>query len=224
MLMMMSQVLVIEVFARGTFEWGIDVLRFYPRDNSHRISNSPQDRNIECILCQMPKFRGFDRAEPGRDLEITPTLVTTRTGTREELTDPLVSGDVDPEFGLDVNWGIQKPGGVRVYLSNIPFNSDGEPLQYDMNGNVSGNHYSNVTVQLIGDHFFDGPNDPSFLPTGTETKTYYLTKFWTTGKTAQGTKPRRGCVKGGSAPTLEFLNGIQNKLTIRVKPPTASPE
>jgi hypothetical protein len=91
---------------QGEKTWGIDVLRFYPRGVTHRISNSPQDRNKECVLCQISRFHGFERARQGRNLEITPTLVAVRADSREELSAPLVSGDADSEFGLDVNWGI----------------------------------------------------------------------------------------------------------------------
>ena len=62
--------------------WGIDVLRFRPRAQRVRISNNPQDRNRNCYLCQFGKFTGFANAEPGKALEVVPTLTATRTDSR----------------------------------------------------------------------------------------------------------------------------------------------
>ena len=52
----------------GAQTWGIDVLRFRPRQQRARISNNAQDRNRACYLCQFGKFTGFANAEPGKAL------------------------------------------------------------------------------------------------------------------------------------------------------------
>ena len=65
--------------ADGDQTWGIDVLRFRPRANRARISNNTQDRNLSCYLCQFDKFTGFANAEPGKAIEVVPTLTATRT-------------------------------------------------------------------------------------------------------------------------------------------------
>ncbi|MDH3588721.1 MAG: carbohydrate binding family 9 domain-containing protein, partial [Gammaproteobacteria bacterium] len=92
--------------SEGRQTWGIDVLRFYPRSQRHRISNNKQDRGRDCYLCQLEKIRGFACAEPGRNLVIAPTLTINQSDTRSDVTDPLVSGDADFEPGVDVRWGI----------------------------------------------------------------------------------------------------------------------
>ena len=68
--------------AAGDQTWGIDVLRFRPRAQRARISNNAQDRNRNCYLCQFGKFTGFANAEPGKALEVVPTLTATRTDSR----------------------------------------------------------------------------------------------------------------------------------------------
>jgi hypothetical protein len=91
----------------GDQTWGIDVLRFRPREQRVRISNNAQDRNRSCYLCQFGTFTGFANAEPGKALEIVPTLTATRTDTTASPgTTPLERGDLDPEAGLGVRWGI----------------------------------------------------------------------------------------------------------------------
>ncbi|MEL7537693.1 MAG: DUF5916 domain-containing protein [Pseudomonadota bacterium] len=86
--------------------WGIDLLRFYPRSVRHRISNVPLDRARDCYLCQLQKFRGFGCASPGRNLVITPQVTTTQTDLRDDVTEPLISGDAEVEPGIDVRWGV----------------------------------------------------------------------------------------------------------------------
>jgi len=91
----------------GDQTWGIDVLRFRPRTQRARISNNPQDRNRNCYLCQFGKFTGFQNAEPGKALEVVPTLTATRTDSRATPgVGPLESGDFETEAGLGVRWGI----------------------------------------------------------------------------------------------------------------------
>ena len=91
----------------GDQTWGIDVLRFRPRAQRVRISNNPQDRNRNCYLCQFGKFTGFQNAEPGKALEVVPTLTATRTDSRATPgVGPLERGDFETEAGLGVRWGI----------------------------------------------------------------------------------------------------------------------
>jgi hypothetical protein len=87
--------------------WGIDALRSYPRNVDHRIGAFPRDRSNNCYLCQALKIEGFAGVSPGRNIEIVPTLVASRTDEREDLPDdPLVNGDPEIELGLTARWGI----------------------------------------------------------------------------------------------------------------------
>jgi hypothetical protein len=90
----------------GEQTWGIDVLRFRPRAQRARISNNPQDRNRNCYLCQFGKFTGFANAEPGKALEVVPSLTAARTDARPSTVGPLEQGDFETEAGLGVRWGI----------------------------------------------------------------------------------------------------------------------
>ncbi|MDH3439406.1 MAG: carbohydrate binding family 9 domain-containing protein [Gammaproteobacteria bacterium] len=92
----------------GKQTWGIDVVRFHPRENRVRISNNPMDREKNCYLCQISEVRGFEDLEPSRSLEIVPTVTASRTDfTDDPVTDPMVNGDVDSEAGVSVRWGIK---------------------------------------------------------------------------------------------------------------------
>ncbi len=87
--------------------WGFDVGRSYPRNVRHRIASSPRDRGNACVLCQADKVEGFENLEPGRNLEITPTLTGNRTDTLDTFPDgDLTSEGEDVDFGLSMRWGI----------------------------------------------------------------------------------------------------------------------
>ncbi len=114
--------------ADGEQTWGLDALRFRPRDSRVRLSNNPTDRSRNCYLCQLSKIRGFANAKPGRNLEITPTLTASRTDSRDDVaTDPLVTGDTDFEPGLSVRWGI-----TPDLTANLALNPDFSQVEADV--------------------------------------------------------------------------------------------
>jgi len=87
--------------------WGFDLARSYPRNVRHRFAAVPKDRNSTCALCQVVKLTGFSGLEPGRNIELDPTLTATRTDSLEEPDDTgLTEGDTDVEFGITGSWGI----------------------------------------------------------------------------------------------------------------------
>ncbi|HEX7240794.1 MAG TPA: DUF5916 domain-containing protein [Longimicrobiaceae bacterium] len=87
--------------------WGFLVSRLYPRGSRFQLRSININRNQACLLCQADKLVGFQGVEPGRDLELTPTLTTRRSDVRLDFPrGAMRSGDVDPEFGLSGRWGI----------------------------------------------------------------------------------------------------------------------
>ena len=112
----------------GKQTWGYDLLRFYPRDHRYRLSNNPQDRNRNCYLCQLSKLQGLEGSEPGRDLEIVPTVTASRTdGTDDPGVEPLTSGGTDTEAGVSVRWGI-----TPDITANLTINPDFSQIEADV--------------------------------------------------------------------------------------------
>ena len=64
---------------RGPQIWGLDVGRSYPRRSRHRMNASGRDWNQSCWVCQFHKITGLEGLAPGRNLEIDPTVIATRT-------------------------------------------------------------------------------------------------------------------------------------------------
>ncbi|HYG62689.1 MAG TPA: carbohydrate binding family 9 domain-containing protein, partial [Thermoanaerobaculia bacterium] len=91
----------------GPQTWGFNVDRSYPRNVRHRMSASPIPRGLACVLCQAVKVTGFEDIEPGRNLEITPTLTAGRTDVIDRFPDgDLEAGDEETDPGVSLRWGI----------------------------------------------------------------------------------------------------------------------
>jgi hypothetical protein len=150
----------------GKQTWGIDLLRFYPRDRRHRISNNVRDRSINCFLCQFSKITGLDGVTPGRDLEIVPTL----TGLRTESTDepgviPLQGGGTDAEAGVSIRWGIT-PGMTANLAINPDFSQvEADVAQLDVNNQFALFFEEKRPFFLEGGDYFSTPINAVFTRT-----------------------------------------------------------
>ena len=105
------------------------------------------------------------------------------------------------------NWKINRDGGVRLVMFDIPFDFDEtyDPLDPDFK----------VTLQLIGRTFFD-KTDASWLPVpDPDGKKYNMIDSWITGGTVKGEHPRKSCVsKGGTEIIMDFDSGSVHTLEI----------
>jgi hypothetical protein len=96
-------------FPRSTepMTWGISLGRSYPRSLRHRISSNPRDRGRACVLCQVNKVIGFENLQPGRNVEIDPTVTAGRTDTRPDLPGgSLEKAEQNLEPGISLRWGV----------------------------------------------------------------------------------------------------------------------
>jgi len=99
-------------------QWGIEFVRFLPRDTHQRISNTARDRQRNCILCQMSVASGLKGAKPSSKLQLIPTVTASRNESRD--TSPLSpwQAENDSDVGLDVKWGITPD--VSLYATINP--------------------------------------------------------------------------------------------------------
>jgi hypothetical protein len=122
-------------FARGGTEqlWGIDIFRHYPRRLTYITSSQPVDRNLDCVLCQISKLRGFQGIEPGRNLEVNPTLTVINTEKRDELDDPLEKTEDSVDLGITARWGV-RPNIVLSGTINPDFSQvEADAAELDIN-------------------------------------------------------------------------------------------
>jgi hypothetical protein len=103
----------------GPQVWGLDISRWYPRSQRHRLGLVKMDRNNNSYQSQFMKIRGFEGIKPGKNIEIVPTLTGLKTDAREDLPD----GDFEniskkADAGVTVKWGV---------TSNLTFNGTVNP-------------------------------------------------------------------------------------------------
>ena len=147
----------------GKQTWGIDVLRFYPRVDRHRISINKLDRGVNCYLCQLSKFEGLENAKPGKDLEIVPTLTGAQTETREDvLLDPLEGGSVDAELGLSARWGVTPDMTLNLAVNPDFSQVEADVAQLDVNRQFAIFFPEKRPFFLEGADYFASPIDAVF--------------------------------------------------------------
>jgi hypothetical protein len=106
--------------------WGFDITRTYPRGKRYQFSTVPLQRGANCYLCQIGEFSGLADAEPGRDLEIVPTLTASNSESSEDPgIDPMI-GTTETEAGLSVRWGI-----TPDLTANLAINPDFSQIEAD---------------------------------------------------------------------------------------------
>ncbi|WP_417346904.1 carbohydrate binding family 9 domain-containing protein [Ferrimonas sp.] len=105
--------------------WGVELVRFWPRDKTYRLSNTQLDRNVACTLCQMSELTGLSEAKTSRQLQITPSLTLRQSEERSSESSPWVSSD-DLDFGGDLRWNL-----TPDTLLNLTLNPDFSQVEAD---------------------------------------------------------------------------------------------
>jgi len=150
----------------GKQTWGIDVVRFYPRDSRYRLANNSADRSVNCYLCNFSKIEGLENAKPGRDLEIVPTVTASKTDSTDDPgVVPLQSGDTETEAGLNVRWGI-----TPDMTANLAINPDFSQVEADVAQLEVNNQFALFFPEkrpffLEGADYFTTPLDAVFTRT-----------------------------------------------------------
>lgn len=148
----------------GAQTWGFDALRFYPRNQRHRIASQPMDRNVSCYLCQISKITGFSGVTPGRNLEVIPTVTSNRTDRREDgaLDRPLGEGDVETELGVTAKWGVTPNLTLNAAINPDFSQVEADAGQLDVNNQFALFFPEKRPFFLEGADFFRTPYDVVF--------------------------------------------------------------
>jgi len=105
-------------------DWGIELMRFYPRNEFFRLSNIRLERDNNCELCQLHTVEGFTGAKQGDNLTITPSLVSGINQDKDDNGD--FQSEDNTEASLDVRWGI-----TPDWLLNATINPDFSTVETD---------------------------------------------------------------------------------------------
>ena len=135
--------------------WGIDLVRFYPRDRDTRIANNPRDRNIACYICQISKADGFANLTRSRNLEVIPTVTSTSVENRNPAMGGWDSESIDAQGSLDVRWGISQDLYLNATLNPDFSQVEADSAQLDINNTFSLFFPERRTFFLDGADYFD---------------------------------------------------------------------
>jgi hypothetical protein len=87
--------------------WGIDAVRNYPRGPGYRLGLQPQDRSVNCYLCQSSSLVGIAGVRAARSIELDPTITASQTAQRAFFPNGTFdTGSPKTEAGLTTQWGI----------------------------------------------------------------------------------------------------------------------
>ena len=120
--------------ADGPQVWGFDAVRSYPRDVRHKLGLFARDRANNCYLCQAVKIQGFAGADPGRNLEIVPTVTGYSEAARDDFPRGGLTGrGTETDAGVTVRWGVT-PDMTLLGTVNPDFSQvEADALQLDVN-------------------------------------------------------------------------------------------
>ncbi|MGI9220661.1 MAG: DUF5916 domain-containing protein, partial [Woeseiaceae bacterium] len=100
----------------------------------HRLSNNINDRSRNCYLCNFAEIEGLEDAKPSRDLEIVPTITSSRTDSTDDPgVVPLANGDTETEAGLNVRWGMTPDTTLNLAINPDFSQIEADVAQLDVN-------------------------------------------------------------------------------------------
>lgn len=138
--------------------WGFAPVRNYPRSRRHQISSFPLDRNEQCILCQLPKIRGFSGAEPGRNIELDPTVVGLYSDERQDFPEgPMKKKESFGNAGISGRWGFTNNMTLSAALNPDFSQVEADVAQLDINKQFALYYPEKRPFFLEGQDFFETP-------------------------------------------------------------------
>ncbi len=141
----------------GPATWGVYVSRWWPRSTDTELRSVPWDRSNSCELCQAGEMTGLEGITPGANIQLTPTLTTSRTDRRPADGGALTTGDTDASPGMDAQWGVTSNLTLNV-TANPDFSQvEADVAQLDVNNRFALFFPEKRPFFLEGADFFGTP-------------------------------------------------------------------
>jgi hypothetical protein len=150
--------------------WGIDLVRYYPRDKRHKFSNNVKDYNRSCYLCQLKKAEGFKNLEQGLNLRIVPAVTGTYTKDRPAAGDGKWRDDKELDGGIDIRWGINQNSFLNATINPDFSQVEADVAQLNVNNTyllyfperreffLEGADYFNTPTNLVNSRNISSPD------------------------------------------------------------------
>ena len=101
----------------GEKQWGIQFFRILPRDVKHKLSNTPQDRNNNCQLCQFDTFEGLADTNNSNSFILIPSLTMNTNEQRDLQQSKWDKNGIKDRESLDLRWAINSNNFVSATIN-----------------------------------------------------------------------------------------------------------
>ena len=120
---------------RPVQEWGIMLVRSYPRSSRHYATWPSMSRNNPCQLCQLAKLEGIGGVRPGGTLDVLPAVVASQSGSLRTPNDPgsFQNGRVAPDASLGLKYAFQSGWTAEATLNPDFSQVESDAAQVDVN-------------------------------------------------------------------------------------------
>lgn len=138
--------------------WGFIAERSWPRSVRYRIQSAPRDRSNACLLCQANRLDGLGGIAPGRNMEVVPTVTSSRTDTRHPFPDgSLQRGTPESTLGLDARWSPRPNLSVNATINPDFSQVEADVAQLEVNSRFALSYPEKRHFFLEGADFFATP-------------------------------------------------------------------
>ncbi|MCK5076395.1 MAG: carbohydrate binding family 9 domain-containing protein, partial [Calditrichia bacterium] len=90
-------------------EWRVNFWRTHPRDSRRTYSWAALSRDEPCFLCQYGTLSGIKNVQPGKSLELLPSVIANQTGALKDYDNPnsgFKNENIDGEASLSLKWAV----------------------------------------------------------------------------------------------------------------------
>jgi hypothetical protein len=146
--------------------WGFMASRDMPRSSRLRMRSTITDRDRACLVCQFDKLTGLEGINPGRNIELDPTVTAARTDTRQPFPGgDFRRGDADYAAGLSARWSVTPNVVVSGTLNPDFYQVEADSAQLDVNTRFQLFFPEKRPFFLEGADFFATPIEAVFTRT-----------------------------------------------------------
>jgi hypothetical protein len=120
---------------REVQEWGIMLVRSYPRSNRHYLTWPAWSRNSPCQLCELASLEGIRGIRSGGNLEALPSVVVSQGGSLQDSSDPdsFDSGSVQAQPSLGLKYTFQRGWSAEATMNPDFSQVESDAAQIDVN-------------------------------------------------------------------------------------------
>jgi hypothetical protein len=120
--------------------WRVDFWRNRPRNSYNQYSWAAYDRNERCWVCQWGRLEGIQGVQPGKGLEILPTIVANQYGSLEDPSDPgsrLSNSNGDAELSVGAKYAASSAFTVEAAYNPDFSQIEADADQIDVNTTIA---------------------------------------------------------------------------------------